>query len=131
MAILELILQVILGITSLLLTLLIARPERSLHLTEEYTEAVLWIWQGLISFKCDALDLGIRSWSHPTDRISAVVFTLQQSLKYCLVSCRGPWSAPLSCGLTLGLVVGGYCFRRSCRGRDVCKYVVLVPRIRV
>ena len=40
----------------------------------QYLEGYIWIWQGVISFVCDAVDLGVPSWSHPIDRLSATLF---------------------------------------------------------
>jgi hypothetical protein len=127
----------------LLLALIGLRPERSLYAAER-VEALLWIWQGFISFKCDAVDLGaaaasltscahvppsplprrpsctgavptgVRSWSHPVDRISATLFTLQQLVKYTFVSCSGTMGVSLYVALFLCLGAGVYCFRRSC-----------------
>ena len=97
----------------LLAVLLSVRPERSIYPFER-VEAALWIWQGLISFKCDALDIGIRSWSHPVDRISAVVFTVQQTVKYCFVRCGGTWGLPLYIFLFGVLGVGVSFFNKSC-----------------
>ena len=97
----------------LLCALMYARPERSLYAAEKI-EAALWILQGLISFKCDVLDIGIRSWSHPVDRISATIFTLQQVLKYLVVRCAGAWGTPMYAGLFALVAVGVLCFRQSC-----------------
>ena len=97
----------------LLLGLQYARPERSLYAAEPF-EPVLYIWQGLISYQCDCIDLGIRSWSHPTDRISATVFTALMVVKYCFARCRGPLGVPLYLSLFVMLVVGLMCFNRSC-----------------
>ena len=72
----------------LLASLLAWRPQRALY-AGEYVEAALWIWQGLISYKCDAIDLAVESWSHPVDRVSATIFTVSQVVKYSLVTCGG------------------------------------------
>ena len=42
----------------------------------EWVEGYLWIWQGLISYQCDAVNFGVRSISHPIDRISATLLTI-------------------------------------------------------
>lgn len=97
-----------------LLSLLIARPERAIY-SYEYFEAVAWLWQGLISFQCDVRDLGIRSYSHPVDRVSATLFTVQQCGKYLFISCSGRWGAALYAFTTIGFVVGLLSFRRSCQ----------------
>ena len=97
-----------------LLYLLHAHPERSLHFTLEYVEAWCYVWQGIISFKCDAVDLGVPSWSHPVDRICATLFTIQQSIKYCFVDCRGPIQPPLAVLVSVVFVLGFYAFRQSC-----------------
>ena len=106
-----------------LLTLLYMRPERAVY-KAEYAEALLLIWQGAISFKCDVLDIGVRSWSHPVDRISATLFTCQQALKYCFVRCTGSWGAVLY--LLFGvLALGIRCFSASCvacREKDVLAF---------
>ena len=99
----------------LLLYLLRIHPQEAWLYAGEPFEALLWIWQGLISYKCDVIDLGVRSWSHPTDRISATVFTLQQVVKYLHVRCGGPWGSALQAFLYGGLVVGVWCFQRSCK----------------
>ena len=95
-----------------ILLLLRLRPERSFYAFEN-AEACLWIWQGLISFKCDVLDLGIPSWSHPADRISATLFILQQTLKFCFVSCEGSLGQPLLYAMYAALAAGGWCFHCS------------------
>lgn len=98
----------------LLFALLVSRPERAVY-SAEYLEAALWMWQGAISYKCDAIDLGVRSWSHPTDRISATLFTIWLSVKYTLVvRCEGSWGVVLWPALSVALLVGVYCFQRSC-----------------
>ena len=108
------------SLTGLLILLLLRqRPERSFYALEK-AEACLWIWQGIISFKCDALDLGVDSWSHPADRVSATLFILQQTLKFCFVSCEGSLGRPLLYAMYAGLAAGGWCFHCSsvaCRNR--------------
>ena len=70
----------------LLLALLHLSSEQ--RITASRIEAAFWVWQGLISYQCDVVDIGIRSWSHPVDRISATIFTVQQAVKYIfLVRC--------------------------------------------
>ena len=73
------------------------------------------IGQGLISFKCDALDLGIRSWSHPTDRSSATILTILLTPRYVFfVRCAGPLGVTMYASLFVFLAVGLVCFNRSC-----------------
>jgi hypothetical protein len=98
----------------LLCALCMMEPQRALY-SGEQLEAALWIWQGFISFKCDAVDLGIRSWSHPVDRISATVFTLVLVVKYCFMECIGAWGDAIYVSLSIFLIAGLYCFRRSCQ----------------
>ena len=108
-----------------LLALQVIHPDRMLY-SFEYSESILWIWQGLISYKCDALDMGVRSWSHPCDRISATLFTVFLLLKYTFVDCVGRYGPHLLVVTTLLFLVGLYCFHRSCRAcrakspRDYC-----------
>jgi hypothetical protein len=52
----------------------------------EYEEALIWIWQGAISFACDAYDLGRPSISHPTDRVSAGLVTYLLVRKYLTIA---------------------------------------------
>ena len=98
----------------LLLVLVGLRPERSMHVSD-LLEGSVMIWQGLISFKCDALDLGIRSWSHPTDRISATILTILLTARYVFfVRCAGPLGVTMYASLFVFLAVGLVCFNRSC-----------------
>ena len=81
----------------------------------ELVEGSAFIWQGLISFKCDVLDLGIRSWSHPADRISATLLMILIAARYILfVRCRAPLGMVMYTSLYIFIVFGLYCFNRSC-----------------
>jgi hypothetical protein len=108
------------------LALLLLYPERALYKTE-LLEAGLYIWQGLISYQCDVVDIGIPSWSHPADRISATILTLHQVIKYLLfVRCDGEWKFATTPFFALALPIGLYCFSRSnraCTERDLPGYV--------
>ena len=107
----------------LLAVLLVHSPDRWFHPVQS-VEAILWIWQGLISYKCDAIDLGVPSWSHPTDRISAIAFSLSCSY-YAFIHCNGTYGRPLLTGLRGFAVIGMWCFVRSsraCRERDLAGY---------
>ena len=102
------------SMTGVLLAWLLAHsPERKfwplLHV-----EAGLWIWQGLISYQCDAVDIGIPSWSHPADRISALVFG-GCCCYYAFLHCGGRYGRPLLTCLRGVGVVGFYAFERSSR----------------
>lgn len=64
-----------------MMALLHAYPWNSLyHL--HMCEGIYWMWTGFISFACDAVDLGIPSWSHPIDRLSATLFVLYNVVQY-------------------------------------------------
>ena len=99
----------------LIFGLLSLRPGAALHPTLEHAEAALFVWQGLISYQCDAIDLGIPSWSHPVDRLSATAFTLLLAAKHALfVRCAGEWGRLLHAAFWAVGAVGGVCFSRSC-----------------
>ena len=83
------------------------------------------VWQGFISFQCDVVDLGIPSWSHPADRISATLFIFQQSCKYAFMRCGGEWGRALKAFMVLSWISGLWAFKRSglaCRERKLREY---------
>lgn len=98
----------------LLVGLLSAHPGRALH-SGEHVEAALLIWQGLISYRCDAIDLCVDSWSHPADRICATVFTLYYVVKHLSMTCEGSLSMTICAFVWAMLGVGLFAFSRSCR----------------
>lgn len=98
----------------LLIGLLTVHPERALH-SGEYVEAALLVWQGLISYRCDAIDLCVDSWSHPADRICATAFTLYYVIKHLSVTCEGSLSTTIVTFVWSMLGVGLFAFSRSCR----------------
>ena len=69
-------------------------PSKALHAGESI-DALLWMWQGVVSFWCDFIDLGVPSWSHPIDRISANAFILSQLIKFFIFVREVPWSCNL------------------------------------
>ena len=89
------------------------RPDRLLYPGEQH-EAWLWVWQGLVSFQCDAVDLGIPSWSHPVDRLSATLVILHQCAKHYAAMWRGEYSGVEAGVLNAGMAAGLLCYRRSC-----------------
>jgi len=97
---------------AVLLLGLCLHPERTLY-AGEWVEMLLWFWQAGASYWCDVIDLGIPSISHPIDRFSAVVFTVQQCVKYGLVRCKGPLAHWLALSMSSGFILGLYCFHRS------------------
>ena len=93
------------------------------HASEILIEPALWIWQGVISFVCDFVDLGRLSWSHPADRFCACVFISSQVVKffYFFRACSWP------CLLIFPPALGGslWIFGRSCLActrRDAASY---------
>lgn len=97
----------------LLACLLALYPERGL--TGDGWVAALLVWQGIISFKCDVLDLCVPSWSHPADRISASAFIACMLIRFLLVSCDGRMGSSLLAVVVFVLLIGFYAFHRSCR----------------
>ena len=89
------------------------RPERRLY-DGEHHEAWLWVWQGGISFQCDAVDLGRRAISHPVDRLSATIFIAQQMCKHYTAMFYGLYSVTEMLLLNVGLVASLACFNQSC-----------------
>ena len=89
------------------------RPERLLYPGEQH-EAWLWVWQGFVSFQCDAVDLGRPSLSHPVDRISATLVILHQCQKHWTAIWRGEYTGFEAAILNGGIAAGLLCFRRSC-----------------
>ena len=95
------------------LVLAVLLPERVVW-GGDYVEALLWIWCGMVSYQCDVVDLGIPSWSHPIDRISATLFTLMTTIKHVVCSILGRF--PLGIMLLFPAVLGCgiLCFHKSC-----------------
>eukprot|EP00966_Prymnesium_polylepis_P182968 4239729-Prymnesium_polylepis.1 len=89
------------------------RPDRLLYAGEHH-EAWLWVWQGIISFQCDAVDLGRRSLSHPIDRLSACLVIVFQAGKHYVAMACGLYSVREAVVLNAGLVAGLACYRASC-----------------
>lgn len=112
------------SVTGVVYLLLLRRhPEKALYASEILIEPALWIWQGVISFVCDFVDLGRLSWSHPADRFCACVFISSQVVKffYFLRACSWP------CLLLFPPALGGslWIFGRSCLActrRDAASY---------
>ena len=97
--------------------------EPALYASEILIEPALWIWQGVISFVCDFVDLGRLSWSHPADRFCACLFISSQVVKffYFFRACSWP------CLLIFPPALGGslWIFGRSCLActrRDAASY---------
>ena len=70
------------------------------------------------------VDIGIPSWSHPADRISATLFIFQQTCKYAFMRCGGEWGRALKAFMVLSWVSGLWAFKRSglaCRERKLCR----------
>jgi len=88
-------------------------PEQYRLYKYEIYEGFFWIWQGLISFQCDAVDLGIISISHPIDRISATVFVLWGASKFILLSIKGMLSWKTTIIFPIGITIGLYFFYKS------------------
>ena len=95
----------------------------------ETTEAITWIWQGMISFIGDAYYLGQHSISHPIDRISALIVTYTLLRKYLtisgLYSCHSYYISMntkhnypmiLKIQLILGLLYSFFCLYNSTMG---------------
>ena len=105
------------------LLLLHRYPAKALYSNEILIEPALWIWQGVISFVCDFVDLGRLSWSHPADRFCACVFISSQVVKFfCFVRVY-TWP----CLLLFPPALGGslWIFGRSCLActrRDAASY---------
>jgi hypothetical protein len=97
----------------MLVSLLVLYPERAQ--AGDHAVSTLLVWQGLISFKCDALDLCVRSWSHPAYRISACAFILGMLAKPMTVFCCGRAGMALLCVIFCIVLGGFYAFHRSCR----------------
>ena len=93
------------------LVLLHRYPSKALHAGESL-DAVVWIWQGGISFMCDYVDLGVPSWSHPVDRISATAVILWQTIKFFLF--LSAWSWRMLLHFPPALAFGLWSFRMSC-----------------
>ena len=96
--------------------LLAHRPERKFW-PLMHVEAGLWIWQGLISYMGDVVDLGIPSWSHPADRISVLLFG-GCGCYYIFLNCRGDYGRLL---LTCLRGVGMAAFYAFGRGSQACR----------
>jgi hypothetical protein len=91
----------------------------------DYTEALLWIWSGMASYVCDAVDLGRHSWSHPIDRFSACVSVALVCIKHCVCSMLGRFSLGTILIYPLGLGAALCCFHNSCNAvkkRDMNGY---------
>ena len=112
------------SVTGVVYLLLLRRyPEKALYTSEILIEPALWIWQGVISFVCDFVDLGRLSWSHPADRFCACLFISSQVVKffYFFRACSWP------CLLIFPPALGGslWIFGRSCLActrRDAASY---------
>ncbi|KAL1523417.1 hypothetical protein AB1Y20_018357 [Prymnesium parvum] len=89
-----------------------AYPQRSLY-TQQYVEGLLWIWSGCISYACDAVDLGVKSWSHPIDRLSATLFIAYNVLAYVAYARMGALPVAATIEFPLSLMSGLFCFKRS------------------
>ncbi|KAL3893693.1 MAG: hypothetical protein SGPRY_014056 [Prymnesium sp.] len=89
-----------------------AFPSRALY-PSQIVEGALWIWSGCISFVCDAVDLGVRSWSHPVDRLSASLFIAYNVLVYCTHVLAGTMPIAATIEFPVALAAGLYCFNRS------------------
>ena len=94
------------------LLLLHRHPKKALYSNEILIEPALWIWQGVISFVCDFVDLGVLSWSHPADRLCACVFIASQVVKFFLFVHVLPWSCMLLFPPALGVSL--WTFGKSC-----------------
>lgn len=99
--------------------LLTTHPTKQLYPGEHF-ELVIWLWQGFVSFFCDAVYLGKPSISHPIDRITAICFTLAQVIKFFCSYTSGAFDScpyvmlPFFAGLSGAL----YCFLKSAKGVD-------------
>ena len=88
-------------------------PDKQLYAAEKAIEVPFFIWQGVASFLCDYVDLGVPSWSHPADRISATGFTIFQVVKFLVVLPTGVWPLPAVLVFPPGLACGLFAFRKS------------------
>jgi hypothetical protein len=96
-----------------------AIPAHRRFYEREALEGLFFVWQGFISFQCDAVDLGVPSISHPIDRFSACAFMAWQFGKYVLCAARGLLGARALATFPLGVVAGLYAFWRSARAVDL------------
>ena len=74
--------------------------------------------QGLVSYACDAVAIGVPSISHPIDRFSASLFVLQQVIKYVVFLCSGALTPSAAIVFPSGLAVALYAFNRSVQTVD-------------
>lgn len=92
--------------------LLRAYPWRSLY-SLHILEGPYWIWTGFISFACDAVDLGIPSWTHPLDRTSATFFLLFNVVEYIVSVVLGTLPTAAIFDFPIGLGISLYFFKLS------------------
>ena len=89
-----------------LLVLYIIFPERAISQWDS-VEAIIWVWSGI-------LHLGITSWSHPVDRVSATLVVVIACIKYAVFSLFNYYPICVMRLYPAVIITGMYCFHKSC-----------------